>query len=267
MKKILLLSILFSIFLGELNAQGAGGLYRRSRTPNNNGNGFSFNDYLGYQLLDGNIPGIIDVKVLFGPSFINGDTNGKPVFPSFSSNNMISLQMNHIFPGNLGYVLSYMYGTYTGNDSTNSIRGYAYKSTISEISLQAKYYIIGGPYADDPTHSLYVYGGFGIAFLTPKSTNNKSADLGSWTIDNGVTNVPIYLPNPPAELVFPLGIGYQYALTDNISIGAEFSAHMLLGDYAEGLKPKPPVLGGNNVANDNITHFAVTLSFKLYKER
>ncbi len=241
------------------------GLIRHQRSYNTYGGyGFSFNDYLGYKLFDGTIPGVIDIKASFGPSFINGDTNGTPVFPSFSSNNMISLQMNHIFPGNIGYVLSYMYGTYTGNDSLNSIRNYAYRSVVSEISIQAKYYILGGPYANDPTHSLYIYGGFGVAISNAKSTNNNTS-FGSWTIDN-VTYNEIYKEKSTVP-VFPLGIGYQYALTDNISIGAEISGHLILGDYIEGLNPKPPILSGNNIANDNITHFAITLAFKLYKGR
>ena len=242
------------------------GLIRHQRSTNTySGYGSSLNDYLSYRLLDGTFPGVIDVKASFGASFINGDLNGALFFPSFSSNNMISLQMNHIFPGNFGYVLSYMYGNYVGSDSLNSNRKYAYKSVVSEISIHAKYYILGGPYSNDLTHSLYVYGGFGVVISDAKSTSIKDPinTLGSWTTDN-VKYTLIYNEKSTVP-VFPVGIGYQYALTDNISIGAEIGGHFILGDYIEGLNPKPPVIGGNNIANDNIIHVAITLAFKLYR--
>lgn len=265
MKKLVSISIFIMFITGGLYAQR--GLINHQRftqhyNPGSSGPGSSLNEILGYKLLGGKILGVIDVKVSFGPSFINGDTNGPVVFPSFKSNNMISLQMNHIFPGNFGYELSYMYGTYAGNDTASiDRRNYAYKSTISEISIRAKYFIFGGPYADNPTHSVYVYGGFGLVFCN--ESNNKNIDLGFGAWSNGT---PIYKPESTMP-VFPFGIGYQYALTDNISVGAEISGHYILGDYAEGLNPKPVADGGHNEANDNITHFAITLAFKLYRER
>ncbi len=250
MKKTVLILFLVTLFFGGLNAQRSG-LIRHYRPPSYGGPGFSLKDLFGYGTLSGSIPGTIYISMSVGPSFLNGDLDGpdsKTI--GLGQNNMASIGLLHILPGNYGYKLSYMYGTYLGSDIgsiKNNNRGYKSSTKLSEISLRGEYFLIGGPYAENPiSHSLYVFGGFGVILSNSLSTGEPAQKA---EIYKQLATTP----------VFPVGFGYQYEVSENFLIGAEFGEHYAIGDYVDGFKP---ILG--NKANDVLTHFALTFTLKLY---
>jgi len=255
MKKTVLIFALITLFFGGINAQGRHGLIRHARPPSGYGQGssFSFSNLFGYGTLNGDFPGSIYITMSLGPSFLHGDINGTLSNTiSLGGNNMGSVGLLHILEGNYGYKLSYMYGSYIGSDvgspTLDHFRGYGYSTKLSEISLEGRYYVFGGPYSPGQTaHSIYGFGGFGLLLSNSRST--------------GSTPTPLAIYQQKATtLDIPFGFGYQYELNDNILIGTEFGEHYALADHVDGFKP----LVGNK-ATDVLTHFALTLTFKLYK--
>jgi len=254
MKKLVLLFVFVALFLCGLNAQGRRGLIKHWRPPSSNGPGFSFRSLFGYGTLSGGIPGTMYLSMAFGPSFLGGDMAGtSSTTPSFGKNNMVSLGLTHIFPGNFGYKLSYMYGLYDGSDIGSKLyyRNYSYSTKLSEISLLGEYFIFGGPYSPNSSlHSLYAFGGVGVIISNSLSTGDQPSNK-------------IYNPKSTTPDI-PFGLGYKYAVTDNFLIGAEFGEHYAFGkngDYVDGLNP----ISGNK-SKDILTHFAMTLTFRFYKD-
>jgi hypothetical protein len=254
MKKYISLLILFLFCFVELYAQR--GLYRRSRSTSANGPSYRFHSDENTVTLTGDFPGAISFSFLLGPSFIGGDMAG-PVSSTFALNYnlMSSIAVNHIFPGNIGYKISYMFGYYKQSDFGSPLyemngRNYHINTSLSEVGIHGQYYIFGGPYADDQTHNLYVSLGVGILL------NNSIK-----TSDSDTIPTSIYKKNS-STIDFPFTLGYKYNIGNNMFIGAEFCERYAMGDYVDGLKPKV-----GNYANDIITHFALTFTYNFYKGR
>ena len=252
MKKFLSLFIILLCCLVELNAQR--GLILRPRGSGFNGSSYRYHSNVNTETLTGDFPGAISFTLLLGPSFINGDMDGLlSRSASLDGNFMASLAVNHIFPGNVGYKLTYMFGSYLQSDEGSlkhlDYRRYAINTTLSEIGIQCQYYILGGPYGDDQTHNLYVSGGVGLIL------NNSIPTVYS----NPIEPPSIYRQNS-ATLNFPITLGYKYDIGNNMLIGFELSDHFAMDDYVDGLKPKV-----GNYANDVISHFALTFTYNLYR--
>jgi hypothetical protein len=253
MKKFFIISILFILCLVELSAQRRG-LILRPRSSGSNGPSYRYHNSSGSETFTGDFPGAISFSIALGPSFLNGDMDGTLSRSlSLNGNYMANIAVTHIFPANIGYKLSYTFGSYLQSDIGSlkglDYRNYSINTTLSEFGIQGQYYLLGGPYSDDMQHSFYISAGIGVILNSSIPTPNSSPIESS-----------IYLKSL-LTLDIPVTIGYKYDIGNNMQIGAEFAEHFALADYVDGLKPRV-----GNYANDVLSHFALTFTYNFYKK-
>ena len=235
MKKILIFSLLSLLVLPSLNAQRRNGLIGRRSTS--------------------------EGSLIFsaGPGFLYGDTQGSIFNTSnYSSvhNYDISLGFRQRFKNNFGYKASINFGNQVGDDVGSKMevgRGYSFESHIIEASVSAEYMIKfgGGRYrryrSSEPN---IIYGFIGAGVLNssiPNQTYLSSTTVG--TEFHAKDTAP----------VIPFGVGYQYKISDDFSLGAEIGWKYVVSDFVDGLKPP----SGTSKSNDVLAGLSVTVSYKL----
>jgi len=252
MRQAFLIFTFFILCISELSAQSRGLILGPGRSLNSPY--YSYHNLTGDEIFTGDFPGAISFSVALGPSFLNGDMDGLLSRSlSLKGNYMTTIAATRIFPGNIGYKLTYMFGSYLQSDIRSLVhldyRNYSINTTLSEIGLHGQYYLFGGPYSDDDMpHSIYISAGIGVIINSSIPTSNS-----------GPIESSVYLKKS-MTLDIPLIIGYKFNIINSIQIGAEFAEHYAMGDYVDGLNPKV-----GNYANDVISHFALTFSCSFYK--
>ena len=126
-------------------------------------------------------------------------------------------------------------------------RNLNFRSSIVEFSIQAEYYFIGEKtknlYSIGGLHSkkknrkftAYIFSGIGIFYYNPKEKLN-----GDWYSVKKYHTEGQGLPGGPRQfsnfnVAIPVGIGFRYAVTKLLSIGAEFSVRKTFTDYIDGV--------------------------------
>lgn len=174
-----------------------------------------------------------------------------PIFnQSILSNGEFSVGLKRVLPGNFSFKADFSYSHYTGTDSLSqlSYRGYSFNSDVFKLRLRAEYSIyIGDEYSLYRTSSFYPFIGIGIL--------NSNAKLQYTPRGNY-----LYKPNDIA-LVIPFGIGYQYDMDQNFSIGCEFKYEYTTSDFIDGYKPPQP----QSNSNDFIFGVALVLTYKIHQ--
>jgi len=230
MKKLFAYIIISAITVSLIPVRAGGGLY-------------------GHRLGDG-----YSIAMLYvGPAYLFGDIGGKMNSGLFkgtsynpsSTRPSIGLGYRYIFPNNLSIRGGLSYTNFYGTDSLTNLsnRQYQIHSSVIEFSLLSEFFIIGGPRMEDVTnHSLYVFTGAGNVTYIPNLTGNaRTQDV----IKNDIGNTP----------VIPFGLGYEYYLGNNISIGSEFVVKYIVSDFLDGLKTP------YSKNDDMIVNFNVTLTY------
>jgi len=187
-------------------------------------------------------------------AFTLGDMDGW-----YSGTNLMgAIGLRQLFSNNLGYKATFHYGYYQGKDTDPlNYRHGTYKASVVEFAAQAEYTIWGGPYSDNSNpNAVYVFGGIGIL--------NSLAHVNSNAQDLPATNI--------IAPFIPIGVGYQYALDDKFTIGAEIGAHCALGDRNNPNNPGDLVEGfdphvSGNKYNDVIAFFGITFTYKFMEGR
>ena len=198
------------------------------------------------------------IKVSEGPAYLYGDIGvqaGKEPLNqviNWYSNNMsymYSLGFQHFFSNNLGIEGTFAQGKFEGKDegTKRSGRGYNYKSNLSIISLQANFILLGGPYSIYKTrHTLYAFSGLGYVFSEIPSISGP-LDLANDKFRNN-----------DQTMSMPFGLGYQYKLNDNFSVGLEVSGQYAFHDFLDGVLPI------ESKCNDIIANVGLTVVYKLF---
>jgi len=182
---------------------------------------------------------------------------------------LYSLGLRHIFSNNVGIKATVFYGTFAGTDELSKFeeRGYSFKSTIYEFAIQGEYILLGGPNSGFLSrHTLYLYAGAGVMYSKPElrySTDKK------YTRNNDVTNyiLKTHAPGRDNDSVsldvitpaFPFGFGYQYQLSNNISLGVEFGYQYFFSDFIDGLKTE------KSTKKDVLASLSFSVSYKINK--
>jgi hypothetical protein len=212
------------------------------------------------------LPGLLSIMASgLGPAYLFGDIggskkeqflNGINDWNPFSTHFLYSVGGHYLFTNNFALKASLYFGNFNGTDigSRNDVRGYAYKSKLSEATLQGEYVFWGGPFSkSNNPHEWYVFTGVGLMH------NNTSLTYQGVN----VTTTPIQRPLDVVRLnstapVIPLGLGYMYRFNDELSFGAEFGWHVLFSDYADGVNPI------NSKSNDALASVSLTVTYKIY---
>jgi hypothetical protein len=114
-------------------------------------------------------------------------------------------------------------------------RNFNFRTPVVELSGLAEWNVLGKNYA---TRGLapYVFAGIGYSFLKiRRDWSNLNADYFGAESDL-MTNLPADAQHslPKGLLVFPVGIGARYYLSDKIGISAETSYRFTSTDYLDG---------------------------------
>lgn len=124
-------------------------------------------------------------------------------------------------------------------DSKNSradlkARNLSFKSNILDFSLAVEYNVLD--IINNHRFTPYVFGGVGFSYFNPYTTDRFGAKqtlqpLG--TEGQGLAAYPDRKPYKRTVLSAPLGGGIKYAISDRVTLGAEFKYHYLNSDYLD----------------------------------
>lgn len=145
------------------------------------------------------------------------------------------------------------YGIIAGNDALTEEpfrknRNIHFKSSIFEFSVKgevnilesrpgARYKLLGVP-NKNKGGVLYAFAGIGLTYFNPKANFNgewvelKPLGTEGQNFEDGAAPYSNFTP------VFPLGFGYRYNLTGQLSIGLEIAHRITLTDYMDDTSTK-----------------------------
>lgn len=177
-----------------------------------------------------------------GLNKMSGDIGGDN-FNSLLKNDLgggFSLGIRYTLPSHLGFRIFGDYSKYNGKDNElyNGERILSFKSNVASFGGQLEYIIIGNSYTqNNKPHSLYLFGGGNTAF--------------SKAVLDDQTKV-----SENAGALF-LGAGYQYRLSQSISLGTEAKQILFLSDKIDGFYKS--VAGNQN--QDTAFDLKITISY------
>ncbi len=202
-----------------------------------------------------------------GTAHYFGDLGGAPTTHNwfgikdielFNTRASIYLGARYKIRQNMAVKASFIYGFLKGDDDRgrNIERNCAFSSMIFEPSAQFEYSIISeeqkyrtnamfnrrGMINNYSHYNLYAFAGVGGIFgwVTPKR------NLVNYDINK-----------TPAGITFPVGLGFKYVLSANLSIGAEFGGRITTTDWLDGYAPNIIYPGTNYSKAQDIYYFAV----------
>lgn len=200
-----------------------------------------------------------------GPGYLFGDLGGSinstflKDFEFERSKILLSLNYRYMFPNNIGFKINAIYGRFNTEDdgSRNDIRDYSADVKLGIVAAHFEYNLFGGEYAYFPSdHTFYVFAGVGILYSDSKiSTVDKVLNeqfLGKNIISNDGKNAHTYTLSP----VFPIGFGYEYELSSNWAVGAEYNLHIPFSDYVDGISPS------GSESKDYLMSMSLTFTYK-----
>lgn len=186
----------------------------------------------------------------FGQYFEIGILGGGSNYIGDLSNNSskIFLKESHLAgglfigytPGDfLSFKLGGLYTNLSGADANATTvkileRNLSFSTTIIEVSLRAEWNIGGfAPYNNTDPFAPFVYAGFSGSFFNPKTTYQGNEielrDLG--TEGQGLPG----RSKKYGKVAFsvPFGLGVKYAIRENLTLGFEAGARLVLMDYLD----------------------------------
>lgn len=138
--------------------------------------------------------------------------------------------------------MNLIFGQAGGSDANSGVngnltRGYSYRTSIFEPSVQYEYYFLKEGRRNRTSNiynrrgminnytflSAYAFGGLGGLFFSPKLVATKKADINDVT--DGYSKI---------SGVFAIGAGVRYSINKEWSLGFEFGKRFTLTDYIDG---------------------------------
>lgn len=214
-----------------------------------------------------------------GPSYLFGDVGGnkdtkglfaKTDFVVAQTKYMFSVNYRYVFQNNIGFKTSALFGKFEGTDdgSRNDERGFNFTTNLTVLALHIEYNLIGGENAQFATpHKVYVFGGIG-AMISKVNFNSTKYNYSQRPEDSHAPNAIITdaVSSYNAKMTsvspaFPIGGGYEYEISPNFSIGAEYVIHASFSDYIDG------VTTGYSKNKDYLMNLDLTLTYKFGTSR
>lgn len=206
-----------------------------------------------------------------GPSMFFGDLGGANKNGTHfmgdldfkSTRYHIDLGVRYKIKEKMALKLNLIYGRLHGSDiytesPGRSARNVTFSSGIFEPSLQFEYSILkerlGTRYTFQNLKrfkftyvNTYVFLGFGGILFNPKLTHNASSNK----------NQPYHRFN----MVFPIGVGFKYAMNRRVTLGLEFGQRYTTTDYLDGFSDK------YSKARDSYSFITINVTYKLKTAR
>jgi opacity protein-like surface antigen len=154
---------------------------------------------------------------------------------------VISLFAAKLFSPSFSLRANLAFGALKGDDAKynkpeyRQQRNFNFRTPVAEISGIAEWNVLGRNY-NSKGFSPYLFGGIGYSFLKIKrdwSNLNTSYFSAESALMTGLAEDAQH-SLPKGLLVFPVGIGARYYLSDKIGISAETSYRLASTDYLDG---------------------------------
>jgi opacity protein-like surface antigen len=141
-------------------------------------------------------------------------------------------------------------------------RNFNFTSPVTEISGLAEWNILGRNYSGRG-FSPYLFGGIGYSFLKIRRDWSNLNLLYFGTESELVTGLTTDAQQslPKGLLVFPVGAGARYYLSDKIGISAETSYRLMSTDYLDGFSQ-----AANPAKNDHYHSYTIGVVYRLGKK-
>lgn len=171
---------------------------------------------------------------------------------SMPLNNFLSARANFSFGKLKGDDAKYAHPGWRQHRNLN------FKSPVFEVAGLVNWDIMG-----DPKNSIglspYLFGGVGLSFLKVRR-DASNFDSEYFSAENAVTaglNSDLNHSTPRTLLVFPVGAGVRYPLTEYISLNAEAAYRIAFNDYIDGFSK-----AGNPSRKDHYHSLSVGLLYR-----
>lgn len=137
-------------------------------------------------------------------------------------------------------------------------RAFRFKSSLKELSLQAKYNLLS-LFAYQPRLEPYVFAGVGAAFINTSADYSRLDREYFSETSSTVLGLPadIAQPNKKTKVVIPLGIGLRYDLSPDLTLNMETAYRLTNTDYIDGFSES-----ANPRLNDHYLSQTVGISYK-----
>ena len=197
----------------------------------------------------GGMAGTWEAGLMIGPDFYYGDLNPSKFLPrnsiSVAGGGFIMRQFTNV----VGLKGQLLMGGVHGAMNVDEIYGpvlYSFSGFFVDFSANVVFNLSNFFSEYHKGRKLFVYATAGLGL---NAWNTKMS-----ATFNGVKNDTAWPTGMKAALVIPFGLGLQYAITDKIRVGAEYTVRPVLSDqvdhYAKGFKA------------DFVNLFAVSVSFR-----
>lgn len=184
-----------------------------------------------------------------GPAYLMGDAFGSPFERSFftGENFNAGIGFKNKLSDYLAVSFELNYANYTNSDThsrQHSIGFYSSRSKILKGIFRTELHLpIRKIYSYNNTNSIYLYTGMGGAHAKIEFAND------------GYMGKPI-----SSTAIIPMGIGYSYAITNNLLLGIEFGGELSYSDYLDGYKST----NFENKFNDMMVNSTINIAFRLF---
>lgn len=233
MKKILISAFIVVLVLPGLQAQRRNGLIGRR------------------------IQSMGAITFSIGPGVCLGDAGSSKSVGSYFNNTFVdgihnfdmALGFRHILQNGFSYKADFEYGNYSGSDKNTNLedRNFSNISNVIEFSGRGEYsYYFGSRYSRTLPHSIYGFAGVGVL-------NSFTKYTGSYQLLFGEELSPAF------AAFIPYGIGYQYQLTPEFTIGVELGGQYAISDYVDGFHSKDW-----SKSNDILGNLKFTVAYKIF---
>ncbi len=174
------------------------------------------------------LAGTWEAGAMLGPDFFYGDLSSNKFLPSRNISAAGGLFLMRQFTNVVGLkgqlLLGGLNGSKDGLEGSKPVN-WNFKGTFIDFTINSVFNFsnLVSPYHDG--RKVFVYGTVGIGVNAWNSILGKSV--------NGVTGSPDQTKGMQAAMVVPLGLGIQFAVTNKINAGAEYTVRTIFSDRVD----------------------------------
>lgn len=181
----------------------------------------------------------IHIGVFGGVSAYNGDLVDKFFPANGATNAAFGATLTYEYNDHINIRAGYNYGKAGGNDKFSKNdellkRNLSFETDIHDFTLVGEYSVFS---LYERRYTPYLYAGIGAYHFNPYAYDRNGLKTYLQPLGTEGQGLPGYTQKPYnlTQVSIPLGIGFRFAITDNIRIGVEGSYRKLFNDYLDDL--------------------------------
>jgi hypothetical protein len=178
------------------------------------------------------------VGVLGGAAAYNGDLVDKILPGHGQTKGVAGIDLTYEYNEHINIRGGYSYAQVAGYDKFSTKpalleRNLGFQTSISEFSILGEYTVFN---LYETRFSPYVYAGIAVFHFNPYANDANNLKTFLKPLGTEGQGLPGYASSKPYSLTqpaIPLGIGFKYAISDNVRIGIEAGYRKLFSDYLD----------------------------------